>query len=64
MSVPFWGIKCKGCGEMHPTCMHREGDTFGRFRPHEKFEYRCFQDDKVYGYYGHEELVYELGGTR
>jgi len=58
--IPFWGIKCKGCGETHPTGMHRTGDTFGRFKPEEKFGYKCPRDDKLYEYLGRDEQVYSL----
>jgi hypothetical protein len=57
--MTFWGVKCKGCGGMHPTAMFRKGDTSGRVGPNEPFEYTCPRDNKAYEYLGKEERTYD-----
>jgi hypothetical protein len=59
----FWGIRCKGCGKMHPTAMRRREDRGGRFEAEEAFGYRCFLDDRVYDYVGAEEVLYHLADS-
>lgn len=56
----FWGIRCKGCGKMHPTAMYRKGDAGGRFGSLEPFRYRCFEDGRLYDYLGSEETLSHL----
>ncbi len=54
----WWGVVCKGCGEKHPTAMYKKNDANGRFRPRERFKYRCPASDRVYAYVGSEEVVF------
>jgi hypothetical protein len=57
---PWWGIVCKGCGQQHPTAMHRgKNDTMGRFGKDEQFGYRCPIDLKTYEYVGSDEIVFD-----
>ena len=57
---PWWGIVCKGCGQEHPTAMHRgKNDTMGRFGEDESFEYICPADNKIYKYVGSDEIVFD-----
>jgi len=57
--IRFWGIRCRGCGKMHPTAMHRNHDTIGRFQPDEAFRYKCPRDDKTYDYHGRDEEPFD-----
>jgi hypothetical protein len=55
----WWGIRCKGCGELHPIAQYRHGDTYGRSKPDELFTYTCPHDNKGYQYLGKEAQVYK-----
>ena len=61
MGIPFWGIKCKGCGTMHPVVMERRDDDKSPFvGPEELIRYRCPNDDTQYDYLGKEQQRFQL----
>jgi hypothetical protein len=61
MGIPFWGIECKGCGEMHPVVMFRDGD---KETPFPVVHYRCPNDGRQYEYEKREQHTYDLKDSR
>ncbi len=58
--MKWWGIRCKGCDNMHPIAMHvRTDKTSPRFKKDERFGYRCFRNGKRYSYVGAEQQIFD-----
>ena len=61
MGIPYWGVRCKGCGQIHPVVMERSGDEKNPFiKPDEMLRYRCPKDDKLHEYLGKEQERFDL----